>query len=89
MSNKAPTGEMKFAGEPTGLFINHDDALLYRSAVLSLLRGRSDPISLATAEQLMELLGEADDDKVGLVQVLRPFDECRLAQAVIDPMMKT
>jgi hypothetical protein len=85
----AATGEMKFAGEKTGLFINHDDALQYYGALHTVLKGRHDPISHAMVEQLMQLMLEADDDTIGAVQVMKPFPQCHITSAVIDPVVKT
>ena len=85
----APTGEMKFEGEKTGVFITHGDALTYYAALHTVIMGRHDPISHAQVEQLMALLREASDDTVGVVQVLKAFDECRVTAAVLDPIQRT
>lgn len=85
----APTGEMKFAGEQTGLFISHEDALTYFAALHTVLNGRHDTISDAQVQELMELLREANDDTIGVVQVMQPFDRCRITSAVIDPAQRT
>jgi hypothetical protein len=84
----APTGEMKFDGEGTGVFISHEDALLYYAALHTVIMGRHDPISHAQVEQLMALLREAQDDTIGVVQVLKPFGDCRVAAAVLDPLVR-
>jgi hypothetical protein len=84
----APTGEMKFEGEKTGLFISHEDALMYYSALHAVVMGRHDPISHAHVEQLMSLMQEAQDDTIGVVQVLKSFEECRVTAAVLDPILR-
>jgi len=89
MSNQAPTGEMKFANEKTGVFISHQDALLYYAALHTVINGRHDPISDLQVKQLMALLREADDEAIGTVQVLKSFDECKIAASVVDPVMRT
>ena len=85
----APTGEMKFASDRTGLFISHDDALTYFGALHAVMNHRHDAISEAQVRELMELLREAHDDTIGEVQVMRAFGECRITSAVIDPAQRT
>ncbi len=90
MSNAAPTGSLKFSGEKTGTFISSQDSNTYSSAILALLNGRHDAISVAAAQQLLQVLMEASsDDITGTIQVLKSFDECRIAEAVNDRVMRT
>lgn len=90
MQDKAPTGEMKFGSEPTGLYIAHDDLAVYLSALQAVRLGRHDPISAAAVAQLLDLMNEAADAEVGKdVQVCRAFAECRITTARIDPLMRT
>lgn len=90
MSDSAPTGEMKFGPEPTGLFIAHDDLKLYLSAMQAIQEGRRDTICSATYAQLMQLMAQAaDDETTGAVQICKCFDDCRMTTARLDALMRT
>lgn len=90
MTNKAPTGEMKFGPEPTGLYIAHEDLKLYLSAMQAMQEGRRDAVCVATYAQLMDLMTQAADDETsGAVEVCKSFDECRMTTARLDALMRT
>ncbi|MCX5659373.1 MAG: hypothetical protein NTW19_06570 [Planctomycetota bacterium] len=90
MSDKAPTGEMKFSGEGTGLFIAHEDLDIYLSSLQAMRAGRGDPISAAAVSQLIDLMTQAADDQIGRdVQVCKSFDDCRITTATLDSLMRT
>lgn len=90
MNDMAPTGELKFQGEGTGLFIAHDDLKLYLSALQAMREGRGDPICAATVSQLLSLLAEAADEELGReVQVCKAFKDCRITTATVDSLMRT
>lgn len=90
MSDTAPTAELKFGPEPTGLFIAHDDLKLYLSAMQAMLEGRRDAVCVATYGQLMDLMTQAaDDETTGAVEICKSFDECRMTTARLDALMRT
>lgn len=90
MSDTAPTGEIKFGREKTGLFIAHEDLPLYLSALRAVREGRSDAICIAAFNQLVDLMTQADDDETtAVVQICRSFDDCRMTEARLDALMRT
>ncbi|MCE9591152.1 MAG: hypothetical protein K8S99_11585 [Planctomycetes bacterium] len=90
MNDTAPTTELKFGAEPSGLYIAHDDLRLYRSALQAIREGRSDPICQATFAQLMDLMNQAADDDIGdSVAVCKSFDDCRITTAKLDSLIRT
>jgi len=70
------TSEMRFGTEASGLFLAREDCQRYMGALHAVLAGRNDPISMATAEELLELLKESNDDTEGLVLCLKPIPAC-------------
>lgn len=70
------TGEMQFGNLPLGIYLTHADVLRYFDALHSVLAGRTDVISTATIEELVEVLREAEDDEIVEVQKMKPYEEC-------------
>jgi hypothetical protein len=87
------TGAMRFGDDWTGIFLRGDDALarlrpvIYRAArALRRARDPQEVLDLYALESLHALLGLCahSDDGAPPAQVLRPYDECEVADTAMD-----